>query len=63
MSVVIFGGKRVALRNNAVTYLHGDHLGSTNVASNASGALVSRQTYYAYDAPRTTARFSRLAPA
>jgi hypothetical protein len=46
-------------------YLHGDHpstrfarsgqaLGSTSVASSASGALVSRQTYYAFGAPRTT---------
>jgi hypothetical protein len=46
-------------------YLHGDHpstrfarsgqaLGSTNVASSDSGALVSRQTYFPYGAPRTS---------
>ena len=50
-----FGGKRVAMRQGStVTYLHGDHLGSTSVASNASGALVSRQTYFPYGAPRTS---------
>ena len=37
-----------------VTYLHGDNLGSTSVASTASGALVSRQTYYAFGAMRTS---------
>jgi RHS repeat-associated protein len=56
LSVVHFGGKRVAMRQgSAVTYLHGDHLGSTSVASHGTtGALVSRQTYYPYGAPRTT---------
>ncbi|MBI1793650.1 MAG: hypothetical protein HYR70_05615, partial [Chloroflexi bacterium] len=50
-----FGSQRVAMRDaSGVTYLHGDHLGSTSVASNASGALVSRQTYYAFGVPRTT---------
>jgi RHS repeat-associated protein len=50
-----FGAQRVAMKQgSAVTYLHGDHLGSTSVASNASGALVSRQTYYAFGAVRTT---------
>ena len=37
-----------------LTFLHGDHLGSTSVASNVSGALVSRQTYYAFGAVRTS---------
>jgi len=37
-----------------VTYLHGDNLGSTSVASNASGAMLSRQTYYAFGAMRTS---------
>jgi len=50
-----FGGQRVAMRTSAgVTYLHGDHLGSTSVASTSSGALASRQTYYAFGAPRTS---------
>jgi hypothetical protein len=32
------GGQRVAIRKNgAVSYLFGDHLGSTNVTANASG--------------------------
>lgn len=33
-------------------YLHTDHLGS----SNGSGALVSRQTYYPFGAPRARCR-------
>jgi RHS repeat-associated protein len=50
-----FGAQRVAMKQgSAVTYLHGDHLSSTSVASNASGALVSRQSYYAFGAVRTT---------
>ncbi|MBI5653894.1 MAG: hypothetical protein HZC40_26115 [Chloroflexi bacterium] len=51
-----FGSQRVAMKVGAtVTYLHGDHLGSTSVASNGTtGALVSRQTYYAFGAVRTT---------
>ena len=47
-----FGAQRVAMRNaNGVTYLHGDHLGSTSVTS---GAQVSQQTYYAFGSVRTT---------
>ena len=46
------GDQRVAMRQNgAVYYLHGDHLGSTNVVS---GAAISQQAYYAYRLPRTT---------
>jgi hypothetical protein len=47
-----FGSQRVAMRNaSGVTYLHGDHLGSTSVTS---GAVNSTQTYYPYGAVRTT---------
>jgi len=50
-----FGAQRVAMKQGTtLTYLHGDHLGSTSVASNASGGLVSRQTYYAFGGVRTT---------
>jgi len=50
-----FVAQRVAMRNaNGVTYLHGDHLGSTSVASTDTGAFHSRQTYYAFGVPRTT---------
>jgi RHS repeat-associated protein len=50
-----FGSQRVAMRNaSGVTYLHGDHLGSTSVASTDTGAFHSRQTYYAFGVPRTT---------
>ncbi|MBI5650983.1 MAG: hypothetical protein HZC40_11155 [Chloroflexi bacterium] len=53
-----FGAQRVAMKQGSVvTYLHGDHLGSTSVASNgATGALVSRQTHvaYAFGAVRTS---------
>ncbi|MDE3088802.1 MAG: hypothetical protein KGJ80_05405 [Chloroflexota bacterium] len=52
-----FGAQRVAMKQGtAVTYLHGDHLGSTSVTS---GANSSAQTYYAFGAPRT-ASCSRL---
>jgi len=44
-----FNGQRVAMREgDVVYYLHGDHLGSTSVASSDSGALHSRQGYYPY---------------
>jgi hypothetical protein len=41
-------------RGGTVTYLHGDHLGSTSAASDASGALIpnSRQTYYTFGETR-----------
>jgi RHS repeat-associated protein len=46
-----FGAQRVAMRNaNGVTYLHGDHLGSTSVTS---GAQPSSQTYYPYGGVRS----------
>lgn len=47
-----FGGKRCAMRQrNNVTYLHGDHLGTTSVTG---GASTSTQTYYPYGSVRTT---------
>ncbi len=49
-----FGAQRVAMQNaQGITYLHGDHLGSTSVASNASGGEVGRQTYLAFGSMRT----------
>ena len=46
-----FGAQRVAMQDSSgVTYLHGDHLGSTSVTS---GAISSGQTYYAFGAVRT----------
>jgi RHS repeat-associated protein len=51
-----FGKQRVAMKvGNAVTYLHGDHLGSTSVTTNASGQCTSAQWYYAYGNLRTPA--------
>jgi hypothetical protein len=38
-------------QGSTLTYLHGDHLGSTSVTS---GAQSSSQTYYAFGAPRTS---------
>ena len=36
------GGQRVAMRQGeTLTYLHGDHLGSASLATDASGAIVS----------------------
>ena len=43
-----FNGQVIAMRDsgtNAVTYLHGDHLGSVSVATNSSGAVVSQQDF------------------
>ena len=40
------GGKRVAMRNaSGVTYLHGDHLGSASLTTDASGNKVSELRY------------------
>ncbi len=37
-----FGGQRIAVRQNGtLSYLHGDHLGSTSVATNNTGAATS----------------------
>jgi hypothetical protein len=50
-------GQTVAVRDrssNAVTYLHGDHLGSVSVATNASGALASQQEYTPFGSHRGT---------
>jgi hypothetical protein len=44
----LFNGQVVAMRDsstNAVTYLHGDHLGSVSLATNSSGAVVSQQEF------------------
>jgi RHS repeat-associated protein len=42
-----FGGQRVAMRqpDGEVAWLHGDHLGSTSLATDESGAAISRQLY------------------
>ena len=37
-----------------VTYLHGDHLGSASLATNASGAVVSQMRYKPYGELRWT---------
>ncbi len=39
---------------SGVTYLYGDHLGSTSVTADGSGTQTARQTYYAYGTVRTT---------
>jgi len=53
------GGQRVAMRttvgvSTTVTYLHGDHLGSTSLTTDAAGALVARVLYYPYGETRYT---------
>ena len=43
-----FNGQMIAQRDGVtggVVYFHGDHLGSVSVVTNASGAVVSRQTF------------------
>ncbi len=40
------GGQRIAMRKSGeITYLHGDHLGSASLATDASGAKVSDMRY------------------
>jgi RHS repeat-associated protein len=47
------GGRRVAMRRNGVlTYLHGDHLGSTSLTTDANGNFVARVLYYPYGETR-----------
>jgi RHS repeat-associated protein len=50
-------GQVVAVRDrsaNAITYLHGDHLGSVSVATTSGGALASQQEYTPYGSHRGT---------
>jgi RHS repeat-associated protein len=45
----LFGGQRVAMwQENVVYYLHGDHLGSTSLTTDASGQKVSESRYRPY---------------
>ncbi len=49
------GGQRIAQRQGGVlTYLHGDHLGSASLATNASGAKITNSDtrYYPYGVTR-----------
>jgi RHS repeat-associated protein len=53
-----FGGQRIAVRqmtgqNDTLSYLHGDHLGSTSVTTSNSGAKTNDVRYYAYGGQRT----------
>ncbi|OQA22084.1 MAG: F5/8 type C domain protein [Chloroflexi bacterium ADurb.Bin360] len=44
-----FGSQRIAMRRGStLTYLHGDHLGSASLTTNASGAKVSLMRYMPY---------------
>ncbi len=54
-----FGGLRVAVKfGSTLYYLHVDHLGSTSVATDTSGNPISKQTYFAFGAMRTSERTS-----
>jgi RHS repeat-associated protein len=51
------GARRVAMRttvgvSTTVTYLHGDHLGSTSLSTDADGGFVARVLYYPYGEER-----------
>ncbi len=49
-----FNGQRIARRQDGVlTYLHTDHLGSTLLATNSSGAMVGEHRYRAYGSRRS----------
>ena len=50
----MFHGQVVAMRQGrAVTYLHGDHLGSISVATGAGGTLLSQQAFDPWGAVRS----------
>ncbi len=50
-----FGGQRIAQRKGgALTYFHGDHLGSAVFATNGSGAPTGDERYYAYGQDRSS---------
>jgi RHS repeat-associated protein len=55
-----FGGQRVAMRgpDDALTWLHADHLGSTSLATDAGGGEAARQLYY----PFGETRWASVAP-
>jgi RHS repeat-associated protein len=48
-----FGGQRIAVRQNGtLSYLHGDHLGSTSVTTSNTGATTNNVRYFAYGGQR-----------
>ncbi len=50
------GGQRIAMREgDALTYLHGDHLGSAFLATDGSGAVVGEMRYTPYGVTRSGA--------
>ena len=50
-----FNGQRIAMKKGDVlSYLHGDHLGSTVLETNTSGTMTADQQYYAYGRQRDT---------
>ena len=51
----------VATGTAATYYLHPDHLGSTNVISNASGTIVTAKDYYPYGSVRVNSGSASLA--
>jgi RHS repeat-associated protein len=54
-SYYLANGKPIALRQNTtVSYLHGDHLGSTSLTTDASGNVVARQKYLPYGQVHST---------
>jgi RHS repeat-associated protein len=49
-----FGDQRIAVRQNGtLSYLHGDHLGSTSVTTNNAGTKTNDVRYFAYGGPRS----------
>jgi RHS repeat-associated protein len=57
-----FNGQVVAMRDtssNAVTYLHGDHLGSVSLATSSSGAVVSKQDFDPWGKARGTSTIAQ----
>ncbi|MBU1748397.1 MAG: RHS repeat-associated core domain-containing protein, partial [Chloroflexi bacterium] len=52
-SYYYFNGQRVAMRKDgALTFLHGDHLGSTSLTTDANGGDAVQQWYYPYGGQR-----------
>ena len=53
-TLVALPERRLAGGSAQTSYIHSDHLGSTNVVTNASGNLVQTLDYYPYGATRVS---------
>ncbi len=57
---MFFGGKRIARRDNAgnVSYYFANHLGTSRVVNNATGAILDNSDFYPYGGERVVSSSS-----